>query len=212
MCFFLLSVAPVTCHAETTGAWTLTQYYAGGSVGMFYSIDNAADGTLILIDGGLPENAEYVRQIIDAHGGRVDDWILTHYHADYCGAFDELYPDYKDRIGTIYITPLTWEEYEPNINPWDRPEIFQAFLELTQNAENIVTLHRRDTFEIGSLGFTVYNAWDKEVTCSEPVNNCSMMFKVASDNTSVRLFGDVSFLSPHILEKYDGEALHAEYV
>ena len=212
LCFFLLSAALMTCHAETTGAWTLTQYYAGGSVGMFYSIDNAADGTLILIDGGLPENAEYVRQIIDAHGGRVDDWILTHYHADHCGAFNELYPDYNDRIGTIYITPLTWEEYEPNINPWDRPEIFQAFLELTQNAENIVPLHRGDAFEIGSLGFTVYNAWDEEVTCSEPATNCSLMFKVTSDNTSVLFFGDVSFLSPYILEKYGGEALHAEYV
>ena len=91
MCFFLLSVAPVTCHAETTGAWTLTQYYAGSSVGMFYLIGNADDCMLILIDGGLPENAEYVRQIIDAHGSRIDEWILTHYHADHCGAFNELY-------------------------------------------------------------------------------------------------------------------------
>ena len=143
------------CNAEAADSWTLTQYYAGGTVGMFYTINNSADGTLILIDGGLPENAGYVRQIIDANGGKVDYWFLTHYHADHCGAFNELYPEYRDRIGTIYITPMTWEEYEPNINPWDRPEIFQAFLELTKDAENIVPLHRGDEFGIGSLSFTV---------------------------------------------------------
>ena len=179
---------------------------------MFYSIYNPSDGTLILIDGGLPENADYVRQIIEDHGGKIDYWILTHYHADHCGAFNELYTIYKDKIGTIYITPLTWEEYEPNINPWDRPEIFQAFLELTKDAENIIPLHRGDEFEIENLKFTVFNAWDDEVTCSEPANNCSLMFKAESANTSILFFGDVSFLSPYILEKYGAEALHADYV
>lgn len=208
----IIFAALLPCYAETTGSWTLTQYYAGGSVGMFYSINNPSDGTLILIDGGLPENSDYVRQIIEDFGGKIDYWILTHYHADHCGAFNELYPEYKDKIGTIYITPLTWEEYEPNINSWDRPEIFQAFLELTKDAESITPLHRGDEFEIEDLKFTVFNAWDDEVTCSEPANNCSLMFKVESANTSVLFFGDVSFLSPYILEKYGAEALHADYV
>jgi glyoxylase-like metal-dependent hydrolase (beta-lactamase superfamily II) len=103
----IMSIA-VPVHAEENdSSWTLTQHYGGGDVGMFYTIKNSADGTHIFIDGGLPENAEYVRQIIDANGGKVDYWFLTHYHADHCGAFNELYPEYRDKIGTIYITPLT---------------------------------------------------------------------------------------------------------
>ena len=103
----IMSIA-VPVHAEENdSSWTLTQRYGGGDVGMFYTIKNSADGTHIFIDGGLPENAEYVRQIIDANGGKVDYWFLTHYHADHCGAFNELYPEYRDKIGTIYITPLT---------------------------------------------------------------------------------------------------------
>lgn len=83
---------------------------------------------------------------------------------------------------------------------------------LTKDAKNVVPLHRGDAFEIGSLSFTMFNAWDEEVTCSEPANNCSLMFKVCSDRTSVLFFGDVSFLSSYILEKYGGDALHADYV
>lgn len=208
----LLYAVLLPCNAESTDSWVLTQYYAGGSVGMFYSIYNPTDGTLILIDGGLTGNADLVRQVIEDNGGYVHHWIVTHYHEDHCGAFNALYPEYKDKIGTIYITPLTWEEYEPNINPWDHPETFQLFLEQTEGAENITPLHRGDEFGIGSLNFTVFNAWDEEVTCSEPANNCSLMFKVCGGKTSALFFGDVSFLSPYILEKYGAEALHADYV
>ncbi len=215
MLLIILSVL-ILCNAyaesEGDAPWTVTQYSAGGAVGMFYSIVNPSDGTLILVDSGYPENADQVRQVIEEHGGKIDYWFVTHYHADHCGAFNALYPEYKDKIGTIYITPLTWEEYEPNINPWDHPEYFQAFLELTKDAGNIVPLHRGDAFEIGSLKFTIFNAWDDEVTCSEPANNCSLMFKVESANTSFLFFGDVSFLSSYILEKYGAEALHADYV
>ncbi len=108
---------------------------------MFYSIVNLSDGTLILIDSGNPENADQVRQVIEVNGGKVDYWFMTHYHADHCGAFNAVYPEYKDKIGTIYITPLTWEEYEPNINTWDAPETFQLFFEQTKDAEKIIPLH-----------------------------------------------------------------------
>lgn len=208
----LLFALECISSASAEGSWTLTQYSGGGAVGMFYSIVNSSDGTLILIDSGYPENADQVRSVIEDNGGKVDYWILTHYHPDHIGAFNALYPEYKDRIGTIYVTPLTWEEYESNINPWDQPETFQLFLEQTKDAENVVPLHRDDEFEIGSLKITVFNAWDEEVTCSEIANNCSLMFKVQSANTSFLFFGDVSFLSPYILEKYGAEALHADYV
>lgn len=207
---FLLLSTCIVCFAEAEDTWTLTQYSGGGAVGMFYSIVNSSDGAVILIDSGYPDNAEQVKAVIEDNGGKVDYWILTHYHPDHIGAFNALYPEYKDKIGTIYVTPLTWEEYEPNINPWDQPETFQLFLEQTK--ENVVPLHRDDEFEIGSLKFTVFNAWDEEVTCSEIANNCSLMFKVQSANTSFLFFGDVSFLSPYLLEKYGAEALHADYV
>lgn len=208
-----LILCAFVCFAEDVGAaedsgWILTQYSAAG----FYSIVNLSDGTLILIDSGNPENADQVRQVIEVNGGKVDYWFMTHYHADHCGAFNAVYPEYKDKIGTIYITPLTWEEYEPNINPWDAPETFQLFFEQTKGAENIVALHRGDEFDIGDLHFIIFNAWDDEVTCSEIANNCSLMFKVQSANSSFLFFGDVSFLSSYILEKYGAKALHADYV
>ena len=78
----LLAIAS-KCIAEETDQWILTQYYGGGSVGMFYSIVNSNDGTVILIDSGYPENAELVKSVIEANGGKVDYWFATHYHSEF---------------------------------------------------------------------------------------------------------------------------------
>ena len=68
----------LSCNAEATDSWTLTQYYAGGSVGMFYTINNSADGTLIrqqkyrmlcINDMGLQASQEEFEQARD----RIND-------------------------------------------------------------------------------------------------------------------------------------------
>lgn len=141
--------------------WILTQYPdESGNQGLFYSIVNQRTGTLILVDGGNPENAEQVRQVIENNGGKVDHWFLTHYHGDHISAFNALYPEYHDRIGTVYVNPLDWETFEPVAKYWDTPEAFSKFLEQTADAENVITLYRDDTFEIDGINVRVFSSFD----------------------------------------------------
>lgn len=200
--------------AEASSSWIVTQYSAGGTVGMFYSMVNQNDGIVILIDGGWAANADQVKQVIDKFGGYVDYWILTHYHEDHCGAFNALWPEYRDKIGTIYVTPLTWNEFEPYCNDWDTPDTFKLFLQQTEGDERITPLHRGDRFEINGLRFDVFNSWDKKVLpiTTDIANNCSLVFKIQSKDISVLFFSDIGDMGQYLVDTFGAEALHADYV
>ena len=213
----LIIIAGITMpvHAEVSdSSWILTQHYGGGDNGMFYSL--VKDDNLILIDGGWTANAEYVKAVIEENGGQVDYWFLTHYHEDHCGAFNALWPEYKDRIGTAYVTPLTWEEFEPYCRDWDTPDTFKLFLEQTGNAENIVPLHRGDELSIENLKINVFNAWDDQIlpNSTDVANNCSLAFRIDTGKTSVLFMGDVvaAGLAELITTSFAPELLHADYV
>lgn len=77
-------------------SWTLTQYAdMSGNQAMCYSLVNGDD--LIIIDGGWPENAPRAKEIIEANGGHVTAWFLTHYHNDHAGAFNALWEEFRLR-------------------------------------------------------------------------------------------------------------------
>lgn len=199
--------------------WVLTQYPdASGNQGMCYSLVNQKDHTLILVDGGWPQNAGTVKQIIDSNGGRVKAWFLTHYHVDHLGAFNALWPEYRDRIETVYVNPLDWETFEPIAHEWDSAEYFAEFLELTKDAENVVTLYRDDVLSVDGIDVRVYNAFDdhvRELSVDWP-NDGSLVMKFTFSEDTILFMGDLSRggvpLGQYLLDTYGAEALHAKYV
>ena len=42
-------------------------------------------GSLIVVDGGLREDAPHLIETIKAKGGRVSAWLITHPHSDHIG-------------------------------------------------------------------------------------------------------------------------------
>ena len=212
----------VVRHVGTDGGpatWELTQHPdATGIQGMFYSLVNKADGTLILIDGGNPGNADTVREVIKANGGAVDAWFLTHYHVDHIGAFNALWAEYRNRIGTVYVNPLDWETFIQVAHDWDSPESFSTFLEQTADADNIVTLHTGDALGIDGVNVKVYSAFDEHVRelSSDWPNDCSLVMKFSFTEDSVLFMGDLSRagvpLGQYLLDTYGADELHADYV
>ena len=53
-------------------------------------IFKSADGSLLVIDGGVPENADKLVSAISAAGGSVDAWLITHPQDDHVGALYEI--------------------------------------------------------------------------------------------------------------------------
>lgn len=189
----LLLVVTVASGEEKHDGWAVTQYVdVSGGQAMCYSI--VKGNTLILIDGGWVANSEQVKSIIEANGGKVDYWFLTHYHPDHIGAFNALYEEYKDKIGTIYTTPIDWETYEPRAHEWDDVGTFATFLEITKGAKNIVSLHRGDELEIEGLKVKVFNAFDEHVQelSNDWLNDCSLIMKFSGAETSFLFLADLS--------------------
>ncbi len=213
---FMLVIAMIfiVCTAIAEEDWTLTQYSdLSGSQAMFYSLTIGDD--LILIDGGWTVNAPQVKEVIEANGGHVTAWFLTHYHGDHAGAFNELWNEYKDKIDVVYCTPLIWDEFIEIARDWDSPETFETFLKITEGDSRIINLNRGDELDIGSFHIKNYNAYDemlKDIGNDIP-NNCSLMLKFTIDGTSILFCGDIhgAYMSDPLLEMY-GDELKADIV
>ena len=196
--------------------WTLTQYDdVSGNQALCYSLVDNENGNLFLIDGGWAENAETVRSIIKNNGNHVKAWFLTHYHSDHVGAFNELYEEYRDKIDTVYVTPLTWEDFEPVYQSYDSPEAFQKFLDITYSDDKIVPLNRGDEFGLGIFHVMIFNAYDQYVDmyAKDIVNNCSLVIQFKTDDDSILICGDLSSeeLSNYLINTY-GEELCSNIV
>lgn len=202
-----------------SASWQLTQHPDdSGNQGLFYSLQNRNTGTLILIDGGNPQNANQVKQVIKKKGGKVDYWFLTHYHNDHIGAFNALWAEYRDRIGTVYVNPLDWETFKPIIHPWDTPESFSTFIEQTADADNVITLYTGDELDIDGAHVKVYSAFDEHVRelSTDWPNDSSLVMKFQFAQDSLLITGDLSRaaipLGEYLLETYGTSELHADYV
>ena len=77
----LLSV--VACSKESFVVWQLPSQIDG--IGNSYVVQTV-NGKVIVMDGGFAAEKDYLRGFIDALGGKVDAWIISHPHDDHITA------------------------------------------------------------------------------------------------------------------------------
>lgn len=201
-----------------TGTWTITQYADDSdSQAVFLTIEDSAKETLILIDGGTKGNEQQVRDVINAAGGHVDAWFITHYHSDHVSAFNKIYADPKGiTIDKVYCTPLPRDVFD-RVKKWfDTPESFYEFLDVTKNAGNVEYLYRNGVLTIGTLTISVLNAYDEEVVTyggEDIPNNCSLVLKVSGKEQSMLICADAhsATLGDYLINTY-GNELQCDYV
>lgn len=202
--------------------WELTQHSDdSGSQAVFYTLYNQDDGTLIVVDGGWTENAEHVRDVINGYGGHVTAWILTHFHEDHIGAFNQIYGNLQGiTIDDIYVSNYDkyYDRYLEEFQYWDNPETFELYMKLTANGskENIHHPKRGGSLDIDGLYLTFYNTYDEkllELYQEDMPNNCGLVFRVNVGEKSVLFMGDMyaPSVGEWMLDTY-GEELKSDYV
>ena len=232
------SVSSEAASSLSDGDILITQYgrdYYGGPT-MFYTIDDLK-GHFIVIDGGNPDEAEYVMNRIRMYGNHVDAWILTHPHSDHIGAFNEIYRRYvtgegipnengvrvdsgeRLTIDNIFAIDLDEDYYAEIARSWDGIETYYDFNSLAEDMDNLTYVERGSTYETAGITFKVYNTFTDEsydiYTGSLP-NAASMVLEVfgpSGENGESMLFlGDLEQGNADLISSLFGDELSADYV
>ena len=90
----------VACSKESFVIWQLPSQV--DTIGNSYVI-RTVNGKVIVMDGGFEAEKDYLRGFIDALGGKVDAWIISHPHDDHITALVALLDNPKGlKIEKIY--------------------------------------------------------------------------------------------------------------
>lgn len=115
---FLVLLQPFCSFAEGSGLFRggrLTLYANHESKAQSLScIIETGEGGLIVVDGGWYNNSEFLFKQIQAKGGHVQAWLLTHPDADHVGAITSIINHHRQdiTIDGIYCSFLDDDWYE----------------------------------------------------------------------------------------------------
>lgn len=200
---------------QPESGWRITQYGSDeeNQRNCYAIVDEA--NRLILIDGGYDYNADSIRQIIAQHNNHVDAWIISHPHPDHAGAVNVILenPD-GITIDRIYTVEVNGGRYRETAAEYDRIDVYEKFLALTENFPDLIYIKENDEWELLGLHFKALHAWNVEVDDMDDhlCNNGSMMFVVSGQEEKMLFCSDVqSQMQGYVIGRHV-EELDVDYV
>ena len=188
----------------------LTQLQNNSSRQMMGYIIKTDNNKIIVIDGGLKEDAPNLLSKIEQEGGQVEAWFLTHPHMDHIEAFQEIVKTSDIKINNIYTTlnELSWyEEYEKDRIP-EIKEFFET-LETDKIKNNIHEASLNEEIKIDNIKCEILGIKNPEIT-NNPINNSSMVIKMKVHDKSIIFLADTGVESGQKLLKNQKEKLKAD--
>ena len=175
-----------------------------------------ADGSIIVIDGGVQGDAEHLlgalRRITGQEKPYVDAWFLTHCHIDHIGALIELLEKNGEdfSIGKVYCSFPPLEVLRRHETRWYKEcTLFQGIL--PKIAEIIETPQTGDRYCIGEAVFDVLYTVDETIT-QNVINNSSMVFRMTLGGQTVLFLGDMGIEAGRQLLSVYADKLHSDFV
>lgn len=159
------------------------------------SVVVSPSGGVIVVDGGRAEDAQHLIDTINAHGGRVSLWLITHPHDDHLGALTQILNMNPKpvQIDTIVYSFLSDAEYESG-ETQDRMSNLTDFESALQNAggTQLVSHPAAGTeFTVGSdMKVTVMN--EPFFSARATFNNSSVVYKIETGGRKLLFLGDLS--------------------
>lgn len=184
MAFWMLGCA----SQETFTLWQLESQV--DTIGNSYVI-RTTGGKLIVMDGGMAVEKDYLRGFIDALGGEVSAWIVSHPHDDHISALVSLLENPNGlKIEKIYHSRFTEELIVSESD--EAAAITRKFYSLLDNATDIevVDCHCGDEFAIDGINFKVLSEKNPELANVNPYNNSCLVLKMWDKQKSFIFLGD----------------------
>lgn len=202
-------IIAINIFGKTTQLTQLKNNSSRQMMGYFIKTDN---NKIIVIDGGLKEDAPSLINKINENGGEVEAWFLTHPHMDHIGAFQEIVETSNVKINNVYTTlnELSWyEEYEKN-----RISEIKEFFSIIENEKikdkkHDVSLNEK--IKIDNIECEILGIKNPEITIN-PINNSSMVIKMKTHSKNIIFLADTGVESGQKLLKNQKEKLKADIV
>ena len=186
-------------------------------------IIQADNGELIIVDGGLGEDADYLLGKIKEKGGHVSAWLLTHPHADHVGALYQILQkqdaDYSAgaasdagiTIDKIYYNFADENWYRQN-DPKEATMAVAVLGCLNGRPESMrQTVHKGDIIQVGNISVEVLN--DRYECYTDKGNNATIVYKMTIDGKSLLILGDMAYEGGNrLLGEAGAEKLHSDIV
>ena len=183
----LLSV--VACSKESFTVWQLPSQI--DSIGNSYVVQTAG-GKVIVMDGGFAAEKDYLRGFIDALGGKVDAWIISHPHDDHITALIALLENPNGlKIERVYHS--RFPDVLIDAESAETAAITRKLYSMLDNATDIevIDCHCGDEFEIDGVNFKILSEKNPEMANRNPYNNSSMALKMWDWKKSFIFLGDL---------------------
>lgn len=173
------------------GGATVTMLNSQTNSQILSVIIQTSQGKLIVVDGGLGEDGDYLRSQIQARGGHVAAWLLTHPHGDHAGA---LYKILQDGAQGIQIDGIYYNFAAPEWYQVHDPEeqtmalsIIGTFAGLPQNILHQVS--RNQFIQVDDVIIQVMN--DRYELNEDKGNNASIVYKMLINGRTFLFLGDM---------------------
>lgn len=173
----------------------------------------SSNGKVIVIDGGTTEDSENLQNYIYKNGGKVDYWLLTHYHDDHAGAIRDIILNTDIKIEKIIYYDCgeaMVAQYEPH-----RLEQYQKLREALENVkvkDSIIKPVQGQIFTINNnVNIKIISTYEYDIT-ENFGNNSSTVFKLNVGKESILFLGDTGKESSEKLLNEHRDELKSDYV
>ena len=191
----------------------LTQLHDNSPSQMMGYFIKTSNGKIIVIDGGTTEDSNNLKNYINQNGGKVDYWILTHFHTDHTGAISDIINNTDIEIKNIiyHECPVEMiEQYEPA--RIEQYELIHNALQNERVKDIIINPTPGQKFQISAdIDLYIIDVYEDDIT-NNFGNNTSTVFKININKKSMLFLGDIGEeRSEKLLNKHN-EELKSDYV
>ena len=177
------------------GGATLTMFHSQGESQMLSAMLQTRQGSLIVVDGGLGGDGEYLRSQIQAKGGHVAAWLITHPHGDHVGALYRILQDEAagiqsgiqiDGIYYSFAAPEWYTVHDPSEQTMAHA-IIGTFSGLPEGM--LHTVGKGQAIQVDDVTVQVMN--DRYELSSDKGNNAGIVYKLTVNGKSILFLGDM---------------------
>lgn len=202
---------------QLLGGATLTMLDSQSSSQMLSAILQTSQGSLIVVDGGLGDDGDYLKSQILARGGHVAAWLITHPHGDHVGALYKILQDEAsgnstgitiDGIYYSFASPEWYKLYDASESTM-AVSIIGTFAGLPDTMLHQVS--RGQTIQVDDVTILVMN--DRYELGSDTGNNAGIVYKLYVNGKSILFLGDMAEEGGNrLLSDLGAEALKSDIV